>query len=90
MKDSLLPIVAPCLGVVDSNSEQAWIQVREMLGLSLPPDEPLFPAPVADGSATVRASIRMKQEGGSGRFYLAALLCLESAASPAIALKPPC
>ena len=55
MKDSLLPIVAPCLGVVDSNWGLAWIQVREMLGLPLPPDGPLFPAPAADGSATVRS-----------------------------------
>lgn len=49
MKAKLLPLVAPCVGVVSSNWAKVYVQLRESAGLVGPGKEPTHMMPAPDG-----------------------------------------
>eukprot|EP00435_Cladocopium_sp_Y103_P065682 s14_g27.t1 len=53
-KHRMLPLVAPALGVVAQPWADRWLQVRQALGIKLPPRHALVPAPALDGSPSKR------------------------------------
>ena len=54
MKFVFLPLVAPCIGIDNTNWGEAWLSARRELGIESLKDFPLMPAPDATGLATVR------------------------------------
>ena len=50
----MLPLVAPAVGVVDRPWADRWLDVRKNLGIGLPPEHPLMPAPTGSGIPTKR------------------------------------
>ena len=69
-KGTLLPFVAPSLGVVDGNCGSLWMQARKDLGLKDPQDGgPMMPAPDADMQVTER-SLESDEAGAWLRFLL--------------------
>ncbi len=54
MKFVLLPLVAPSIGIDNTNWGEAWLSARKELGIEPLKDFPLMPAPNAVGVATVR------------------------------------
>ena len=54
MKFVFLPLVAPSIGIDNTNWGEAWLSARKELGIESLKDFPLMPAPNAAGLATVR------------------------------------
>ena len=50
----MLPLVAPALGIVHTPWADRWLEVRRSLGISLPPDHAMMPAPSSEGQPTQR------------------------------------
>ena len=73
MKCVYLPLVAPCIGIDNTNWGEAWLSARSELCIDLLKDFPLMPAPDAAGVAIVRPVstdeagrwLRMLLKGGS-------------------------
>eukprot|EP00435_Cladocopium_sp_Y103_P050198 s108_g15.t1 len=53
-KHRMLPLVAPALGVVAQPWPDRWLQVRQTMGIKLPPRHALMPAPALDGTPSRR------------------------------------
>ena len=54
LRHMYLPLVAPCIGVVDGNWGHEWCRCRKQLGIDSLSDFPLMPAPNAEQEPTVR------------------------------------
>jgi len=50
----MLPLVAPAMGIVQTLWADRWLEVRRGLGISLPPDHAMMPAPSSGGQPTQR------------------------------------
>ena len=50
----MLPLVAPALGIVQDPWADRWLEVRRGLGISMPPDHAMMPAPSSVGHPTQR------------------------------------
>eukprot|EP00435_Cladocopium_sp_Y103_P046075 s704_g13.t1 len=53
-KHRMLPLVAPALGVSAESWADRWFHVRKTMGVKLPPEHALMPAPAMDGSPSKR------------------------------------